>query len=219
MRLGAAQVRLERPRPSYSRAASTAPTEEGDAAQAAEADSAASATSPGAVDAASSTLNPNAKAFVPSGSPAPAEAAAEKAKAAPASAEDGGDDGDDEDDDDEGDKKEAAAEEEEAVGEPVEITRWAERGVGQIKLLVAKSGESGKVPRMVMRQEQVGRLLLNEALVASTAPAVRASDTSVRLVVVSAAAGPQSYLLRVKTPAEAEQLLSKINSTIPSDSK
>ena len=58
-----------------------------------------------------------------------------------------------------------------------------------------------------------------ESLLPSTAPAVRASDTSIRLVVVSAENGPQSYLLRVKTAAEAELLLSKVNSTIPKPSK
>ena len=62
-----------------------------------------------------------------------------------------------------------------------------------------------------MRVEHVGRLILNEVLVPSTAPAQRASDTSIRLVVVSAGSGPQSYLMRVKTPAEAELLLTKIN--------
>ena len=61
---------------------------------------------------------------------------------------------------------------------------------------------------------QVGRLILNEILGPSTEPAERVTDTSIRLVVVTAE-GPQSYLLRVKTPVEAEGLLSRINKTIP----
>jgi len=95
-------------------------------------------------------------------------------------------------------------------------TRWAERGVGQVRLLVP-SGASGasSVPRLVMRVENVGRLILNEPLLPSTAPAVRASDTSVRLALVSTELTPHTYLLRVKMPAEAEALLRMINEHIP----
>ena len=106
--------------------------------------------------------------------------------------------------------------------EEVETTRWAERGIGQLRLLVHKplaAGASGALPhpRMVMRQEHVGRLILNESLLPSTAPAERVSDTSIRLVVVSAAPGPQSYLFRVKTAAESDALLARINKTIPKE--
>ena len=98
-------------------------------------------------------------------------------------------------------------------------TRWVERGVGSLRLLVPKAaaGEASaeSYPRLVMRVEHVGRLILNEALRPETAPAERVTDTSIRLVVVGANAVPQSYLLRVKTPVEAGQLLRWVNATIP----
>eukprot|EP00967_Tisochrysis_lutea_P000555 scaffold679_cov32-Tisochrysis_lutea.AAC.3 len=72
----------------------------------------------------------------------------------------------------------------EAVG-AVLPTRWAERGVGQLRLLVPKDATGTSKPRLVMRVENVGRLILNEPLLPTTAPAVRASDTSVRLALVS----------------------------------
>ena len=167
--------------------------------------------------------------------PAAASApAAAPAASAPAGADKGGGDRDGEDGDDDDDDDDEAEEEDEAAdgaseatkategneGPLVEVTRWAERGVGQIRLLVHKPlppGDSGALPypRLVMRVEHVGRLILNESLVPTTAPAVRASDTSIRLVVVSAADGPQSYLLRVKTAAEAAKLLQEINERIP----
>jgi hypothetical protein len=81
----------------------------------------------------------------------------------------------------------------------------------------AAAGEASaeSYPRLVMRVEHVGRLILNEALRPETAPAERVTDTSIRLVVVGANAVPQSYLLRVKTPVEAGQLLRWVNATIP----
>ena len=66
----------------------------------------------------------------------------------------GGEDGDedgDEDDDDEGDteaankkatEEQGAAAAEEATGEQVETTRWAERGVGQLRNIGASTGQS-----------------------------------------------------------------------------
>jgi len=149
------------------------------------------------------------------------EAAESGSKAATA---DGDADGDDDDDDDDGDDGEPAKPvEEEAGGEEVEVTKWAEKGVGQVRLLVPKPGrgeEAPACPRLVMRVEHVGRLILNQPLRPTTAPAERVSDTSIRLVVVSAGADDstpqiQSYLFRVKTPAEAEMLVSHINSSIP----
>jgi len=163
-------------------------------------------------------------------------------------------DGDDEDDDYD-DGEEAKPSEDCAGGEEVEVTKWAEKGVGQVRLLVPKqavrrSAEGGcAYPRLVMRVEHVGRLILNQPLPPATAPAERVSDTSIRLVVVSAATGAtgeaspqvqvsivvhlsphlgllvtrtcpysQSYLFRVKTPAEAEMLFNQINASIaPAD--
>jgi len=63
----------------------------------------------------------------------------------------------------------------------------------------------------------VGRLILNESLLPSTAEAARVSDTSLRLVLVNAKLQPQSYLIRVKTPVEMEGVRKAINSHIPSD--
>ena len=64
------------------------------------------------------------------------------------------------------------------------------------------------------------RVLASQTLLPSTAPAERVADTSIRLVVVSAAAEDsapqiQSYLFRVKTAHEAESLLARINANIP----
>ncbi len=97
------------------------------------------------------------------------------------------------------------------------LTRWVERGVGSLRLLVPKRGaEAPAHPRLVMRVEHVGRLILNVVLPPSTAPAARVADTSIRLVVVEGGS-PQSYLLRVKTAVEAEQLLARLNATIPKE--
>ena len=155
-----------------------------------------------------SKLNPEAEPFVPAGSPA----ASSKPK------DDKPEKSDDDDDDDDADEKPAQPEEPTAPEELVETTRWAERGIGQLRLLVHKNApESGVNPRVVMRQEHVGRLILNESLLPTTAPAARVSDTSIRLVLVdSTSTSPQSYLLRVKTPAEGSALLKGINDTIPS---
>ena len=216
----------------------------GDGAATVEADDAAksdAATTAPATDAKRSSLNPDAKPFVPAGGGAAADAGAaaaggeageagkkkdEASKGAAAKDDEGG--GGEEEDDEEDDNKPAAVPED-ASGPLQEVTRWAERGVGQLRLLVHKSsvaaggtgtGASVPFPRLVMRVEHVGRLILNEALLPSTAPAQKVSDTSIRLVVVSAAAaGPQSYLFRVKTPAEAAQLLDFINKTIPAEAK
>ena len=229
------EVRMERPRPSYAATADSksdeAPpaakegSEEAVGADAADEAAGEAGASPAAVtqsdspavkEGSASTLNPNAKPFVP--------AAADAADAKSGGEGEEGEEGDDEEEDRAARlKKEAEAEEEAGVGEPVETTRWAERGVGQVRLLVHKGNSGGEGdpaphPRMVMRVEHVGRLILNEALPPSTAPAVRASDTSIRMV-VSAADGPQSFLLRVKTTAEAEQLLARINGIIPKASK
>lgn len=161
----------------------------------------------------SAGLNPNAAPFVP---------------ASGASNEDG----------DGGTQPSAATD----AAEPA--TRWVERGVGSIRVLVPKEagaahgskgskgsaagdgdgaaaadgdgdGGADAFPRLVMRVEHVGRLILNELLRPSTAPAERVTDTSIRLVVVGAGGVPQSYLLRVKTPVESEQLMHWINATIP----
>ena len=194
------------------------------------------AAAPASAPAASSVLNPLAKPFVPAG-------AESGSKGGAASSGDDGEDGgdadvaaaaaaDDEDDDGKGASEAAgkgAAEgeaEADGTGEKEETTRWVERGVGQLRLLVHKTAAatagaaqakqaSAPFPRLVMRVEHVGRLILNESLLPSMAPAERASETSVRLVLVSASAGPQSYLLRVKTPVEAETLVERINSTRP----
>ena len=213
-------------------AATAAAAEDGEAAPP-EAGSPAEAAAPvGApVDPKASSLNPEAKPFVPAAASAPAAA---PAASAPAGADKGGGDRDGEDGDDDDDDDDEAEEEDEAAdgaseatkategneGPLVEVTRWAERGVGQIRLLVHKPlppGDSGALPypRLVMRVEHVGRLILNESLLPSMAPAERVSDTSIRFALVSAVQGPQSYLLRVKTPVEAEQLVSQINATIP----
>jgi len=86
--------------------------------------------------------------------------------------------------------------------------------VGQLRLLVPRDGAG--VPRLVMRVEHVGRLILNEPLLPSTATPVRASDTAVRVALVSSLERqPVSYLLRVKMPQEAEALLRAISSHIP----
>ena len=148
----------------------------------------------------------------------------------------GGEDDDDENDDDDGEAaKPAAVPEEEAGTEEVEVTRWSEKGVGQLRLLAPKfgcladgqadpaAGGPPPCPRLVMRVEHVGRLILNEPLRPTTAPAERVSETSIRLVVVSAQSKDeqpqiQSYLFRVKTPAEAEALINQINNSIPSSS-
>lgn len=208
-----------------------------DAAEAADesAKSDAATTAPPAVPSAdaakASSLNPEAKAFVPAaasstggeGEGAAAAGGQKEEKRAGKEEEEGG--GDEDEDEDEDGKP--AAEPEEPSGELEEVTRWAERGVGQLRLLVPKhaggSGSGGGAgpayPRLVMRVEHVGRLILNESLLPSMAPAERVSDTSIRLVVVSAGTGPQSYLLRVKTPVEAEQLIEWINKTRPAEAK
>ena len=65
-------------------------------------------------------------------------------------------------------------------------------------------------------QHEAGETDLNVVLPPSTAAAARVADTSIRLVVVEGGA-PQSYLLRVKTAVEAEQLLARLNATIPKE--
>ena len=100
------------------------------------------------------------------------------------------------------------------------MVRWAERGVGSLRLLKHKPFPRGDdrplpYPRVVMRVEQTMRLILNEHLLPLMAPAERVSDCSIRLVLLSAATGAQSYLLRVKTASEATELLTKVNATIP----
>ena len=62
--------------------------------------------------------------------------------------------------------------------------------------------------------EHVGRLILNEVILPMNDHAVRVSENSIRLVVVSGASDAQSYLFRVKTATEAELLLSKMNGLI-----
>ena len=47
--------------------------------------------------------------------------------------------------------------------------------------------------------------------------AAKATETSLRLVLVNAALQPLSYLIRVKTPAEAKELLAAINGHIPQE--
>ena len=93
------------------------------------------------------------------------------------------------------------------------MTKWAERGVGQLRLLVHKVPAEHH-PRLVMRVEHVGRLILNEVILPMNDHAVRVSENSIRLVVVSGASDAQSYLFRVKTATEAELLLSKMNGLI-----
>jgi len=143
-----------------------------------------------------------------------ASAAAEATRVEPAAA-----DASDASEVDDGDEDAPAAD---------DTPRWLERGVGQCRLLLPKAraaaGHTGSAPelsrpRLVMRVEHVGRLILNEVLLASTAPAARATETSLRLVTVNAALQPQSYLLRVKMPSEAKDLLDAINSHIPPDSE
>lgn len=123
-------------------------------------------------------------------------------------------DGDDDDDDDAADS--AKPVEEYLGGEEVEVTKWAEKGVGQVRLLVPKQassrGEDGHAyPRLVMRVEHVGRLILNQPLGPTTAPAERVSDTSIRLVVVSASsddATPQIQASFCDSPLPVDQPLS-----------
>jgi hypothetical protein len=177
-------------------------------------------TPPVASAASESKLNPDAAPFVPSSSSGDVAVPAEEDKH-----DDDDDDDDDEDDDDGAEGGDDGASEatkatEGNDGPLVEVTRWAERGVGQLRLLVHKpmgAGDKGILPypRLVMRVEHVGRLILNESLLPSMAPAERVTDTSIRFVLVSATQGPQSYLVRVKTPVEAEGLLSRLNATIP----
>ena len=213
-----------------------APAEAADADPAAEVPSAnaagaasSAAAAPAAAPAAassSSTLNPHAAPFVP----ATANGGATATKADGKSKEADGDDDEEEDDDDDDDDEAAGGGDDAASattkateaneGPLVEVTRWAERGVGGLRLLVHKPlppSDNGPLPypRLVMRVENVGRLILNEHLLPTMAPAERVSDTSIRLVLLSAAAGPQSYLLRVKTANEAADLIARINSTIP----
>ena len=105
-------------------------------------------------------------------------------------------------------------------------TRWVERGVGQVKLLKPKEGvddEGAEVKaRLVMRVEpHYSRLILNAPLLPTTAAIERPSDTSLRLVLHSAESAsetpskPSSFILRVKTSAEAQALLAAINKCIP----
>jgi hypothetical protein len=170
----------------------------------------------------SEELNPDAKPLVTTAaSDAPSEEQGDLERG-------DGDDGDNEDDDDDDDDDESPGDSEAKVAqaeapssdEAVETTRWAERGVGQLRLLVPKPLAPGASappphPRLVMRVEHTLRLILNESLLPSTAPAERVSDTSIRLVVVNSTGTPQSFLMRVKTAAEGEQLLARINATIP----
>ena len=54
----------------------------------------------------------------------------------------------------------------------------------------------------------------------TTAPAQKASDRSIRLVLVNAQEKlPQSYLLRVREPKEADDLLQAINENIKPDAE
>ena len=192
-----------------------------------EAPAAEPAAEPAAAPAAAPATAPEALA-----SSAEVALGAEAADASKPAADDDEEDegGDDEDDDDDGcgvsEATTKATDGEPPLPEPVdgpmtEVTRWVESGVGQLRLLVHKplpkgSDEPLPYPRLVMRVELVHRLILNEPLLPSMAPAERVSDTSVRFVMLSASNGqPQSYLLRVKLPGDAEQLLSKINANIP----
>ena len=194
-----------------------AAADDGAADAAAASDDAATSEAATTTSPAKSSLNPNAKPFVPAPAAPPAEKPTKKS---------GDDDEEDDGEDDDADEDKAAVAEETTGGEEEmeEVTRWSERGVGQLRILVHKPLAPGSTdplphPRLVMRVEHVGRLILNEVLLPSTAPAQRVSDTSIRLVVVSAASGPQSYLFRVKTPVEAEQLIAQVNATIPTAPK
>jgi hypothetical protein len=138
--------------------------------------------------------------------------------------------GEDQDGDEGGALASPGGEEGEEDGEEVEVDRWLEKGVGQFRILVPKDTaapadgpKSVIYPRVVMRVENTLRLILNELLRPETAPAERVSDTSLRLVVVSAPTPsadpkPQSYLIRVKTASDANALLAQINRNIPRSS-
>ena len=98
--------------------------------------------------------------------------------------------------------------------------RWGERGVGQLRLLLPKAGskDGASYPRLVMRVENVGRLILNCSLLPSTRPPARVSETNLRLAFLTPERQTVSYLLRVKAPAEASALISAIETNIPSGS-
>ena len=185
------------------------------------------------VSSSSSTLNPHAAPFVPSAAGATSAAIGKGTMSAGAAGrgdDEGNHDDDDEDDDDDDDDDAAGGGDDGASattkateaneGPLVEVARWAERGVGSLRLLKHKPLPRGDerqlpYPRLVMRVEQTMRLILNEHLLPLMAPAERVSDCSIRLVLLSAATGPQSYLLRVKSASEATELLTKVNATIP----
>ena len=105
-----------------------------------------------------------------------------------------------------------------ADDDAAKATRWVERGVGYLRLLLPKAAEDGaekRRPRVVMRVENVGRLILNAPLLPTTAPAQKARDRSIRLVLVNAQEKlPPSYLLRVREPKEADDLLQAITENI-----
>ena len=68
--------------------------------------------------------------------------------------------------------------------------------------------------------KQVGRLILNAALLPSTTLAERPTDNTLRLVLYSSestsgpCAKPSHFVLRVKIPAEAEALQAAINKCV-----
>jgi len=109
----------------------------------------------------------------------------------------------------------------EGVGDDLMETRWLERGVGQVKLLMPKGGGGeDSTARLVMRVENVGRLILNAPLLASTTLVERPTDNTLRLVLYSSestsasCAKPGHFVLRVKIPAEAEALQAAINKCV-----
>mmetsp|Transcript_40705 Transcript_40705/g.100745 ORF Transcript_40705/g.100745 Transcript_40705/m.100745 type:complete len:429 (+) Transcript_40705:113-1399(+) len=121
-------------------------------------------------------------------------------------------------------------------------TRWVERGVGALHLNVhnpppspaasefvpgapahAAGALKKRPPRLVMRVEHVGRLILNMQLLPSMPPPAKVSETSIRVNSLGNALGewpadetPPSFqcLIRVKTAPEAVALLQALTDAL-----
>jgi len=93
---------------------------------------------------------------------------------------------------------------------------YKERGVGPLKLVVPKTGESGA--RLVMRAGYVHRVVLNAALFRGMAVFAGPDPKFVRLTSLEDGK-PVSYAIRLYNSRHAEELFQAIQEYIPTDEK
>lgn len=87
-------------------------------------------------------------------------------------------------------------------------TPYANRGVGDLKVLKAK--DSGK-SRILVRADGGLRVLLNSLVSKDISYSTIGNGSMVRVPVVNADKSIETFVLRVKTPADGEELLASLN--------